>query len=186
MLNSRFALEHRYKVDKIDIPKDLAKNVGGGTDVVSTQAAFGAVMLELSKEDTEFTRRLLTCAPDVATTTQLSGYVNKKGIFSKGVTKDKFRALSQTTLNNWKSNPKGAHVELGIAENNLMILIGAAGLSHEIFGQRLFPVGTWCSSTKREKFNHIPQIITVSLTRVTTHLRITNILRIAHYDEQNT
>jgi len=97
----------KYKVDKVEIPKDLAPNVGGGTDVVSSQAAFGAVMLELSKSDTDFTRRLLTCAPDVATTTQLSGYVNKKGIFSKDVTKDQFRSLSQTTLNNWKANPKG-------------------------------------------------------------------------------
>ena len=38
--------------------------------------------------------------------------------------------------------PRGQHIELGIAENNLFILLAALGLSHEIFGTRLIPIGT--------------------------------------------
>jgi pyruvate dehydrogenase E1 component len=39
-------------------------------------------------------------------------------------------------------NPKGQHVELGIAEQNLFLLLGAAGLAHGLYGARLLPVGT--------------------------------------------
>ncbi len=38
--------------------------------------------------------------------------------------------------------PQGQHIELGIAEMNLFLLLGAAGLSHSLFGQRLLPIGT--------------------------------------------
>jgi pyruvate dehydrogenase E1 component len=38
--------------------------------------------------------------------------------------------------------PKGQHIELGIAENNLFLLLGALGLCGEIFGARVIPVGT--------------------------------------------
>jgi hypothetical protein len=31
--------------------------------------------------------------------------------------------------------PEGQHIELGIAEMNLFLLLGAAGLSHSLFGK---------------------------------------------------
>merc|ERR1712151_264475 len=43
---------------------------------------------------------------------------------------------------NWAKSGKGQHIELGIAENNLLTLLASAGLSSEMFGQRLFPIGT--------------------------------------------
>ena len=39
-------------------------------------------------------------------------------------------------------SPKGQHIELGIAEMNLFLLLAALGLSHSLFGERLLPVGT--------------------------------------------
>ena len=39
-------------------------------------------------------------------------------------------------------SPKGQHLELGIAEMNLFILLSALGLSHAINGERLLPIGT--------------------------------------------
>jgi pyruvate dehydrogenase E1 component len=39
-------------------------------------------------------------------------------------------------------SPEGQHIELGIAEMNLFLLLGAAGLSHSLFGERLIPIGT--------------------------------------------
>ena len=42
----------------------------------------------------------------------------------------------------WEFTPEGQHIELGIAEMNLFLLLGAAGLSHSLFGKRLLPVGT--------------------------------------------
>ena len=38
--------------------------------------------------------------------------------------------------------PRGQHLELGIAENNLFILLAALGLTGPRFGERLLPVGT--------------------------------------------
>ncbi|OYV55065.1 MAG: transketolase, partial [Acidocella sp. 21-58-7] len=42
----------------------------------------------------------------------------------------------------WGTNPEGQHIELGIAEQNLFLLLGAAGMSHDLNGARLLPVGT--------------------------------------------
>ncbi len=39
-------------------------------------------------------------------------------------------------------SPKGQHIELGIAEQNLFLLLGAAGLTPAMTGARLLPVGT--------------------------------------------
>ncbi|MGI8527390.1 MAG: transketolase, partial [Pseudolabrys sp.] len=43
---------------------------------------------------------------------------------------------------NWEFAPTGQHIELGIAEANLFILLSALGLSHSINGERLLPIGT--------------------------------------------
>ncbi|MGC4085345.1 MAG: hypothetical protein QM736_25290 [Vicinamibacterales bacterium] len=42
----------------------------------------------------------------------------------------------------WTQSPAGQHIELGIAENNLFIMLAALGLSHSLFGARLLPIGT--------------------------------------------
>ena len=42
----------------------------------------------------------------------------------------------------WKESPAGQHVELGIAEHNLFLLLGAFGLTRELFGATLLPIGT--------------------------------------------
>ena len=39
-------------------------------------------------------------------------------------------------------SPKGQHIELGIAEQNLFLLLGAAGLAPGMTGARVLPVGT--------------------------------------------
>jgi pyruvate dehydrogenase E1 component len=38
--------------------------------------------------------------------------------------------------------PEGQHIELGIAEQNLFLLLGAAGLAPSLHGGRLLPIGT--------------------------------------------
>ena len=39
-------------------------------------------------------------------------------------------------------SPAGQHIELGIAENNLFLLLAAMGLAGPLFGARLLPIGT--------------------------------------------
>lgn len=106
---------------------------------ISTQTAFGQVLLAASKSKDAYASRIITMAPDVATSTNLGGFVSNRGVF--GLT-EKVDQSKEVTMNKWKISPKGQHVELGIAENNLFLLLAAAGLSSNLFGQRIFPVGT--------------------------------------------
>ncbi|HAY50245.1 MAG TPA: transketolase, partial [Thalassospira sp.] len=55
---------------------------------------------------------------------------------------DEFRERKVPSAQKWIRSPGGQHVELGIAENNLFLNLAALGLSHSLFGQRLFPIGT--------------------------------------------
>ena len=55
---------------------------------------------------------------------------------------DLFRSEKIPSTFNWDFSPRGQHIELGIAEMNLFILLSALGLSHSINGERLLPIGT--------------------------------------------
>ena len=55
---------------------------------------------------------------------------------------DTFKSERIPSTFNWEFSPKGQHIELGIAEMNLFILLSALGLSHAINGERLLPIGT--------------------------------------------
>ena len=42
----------------------------------------------------------------------------------------------------WLPGPEGRHIELGISEMNLFMALGQFGLSYELTGQHLIPIGT--------------------------------------------
>lgn len=109
---------------------------------MSTQAAFGEILLEISKSNTSFADRIITTAPDVSTSTNLSGFLNQRGIFGRQTKKDPVRERKVQSLTKWDQSTTGQHIELGIAENNLFLLLAAAGLSGPLFGHRLLPIGT--------------------------------------------
>lgn len=129
----------------ISVPDLLPCNVPAS---VSTQAGFGQIMLEIGKsepgtaDDPQLADIVLTTAPDVATSTNLTGFLNQRGVFSCETAKDMSQALKVMSLNKWNLSPQGQHIELGIAENNLFLLLAAAGLSAPLFGKRLLPIGT--------------------------------------------
>ena len=109
---------------------------------ISTQNAFGKILDQYAKNDTEFSNRIITTSPDVSVSTNLGPWVNRKGLFSRKDSSDTFRDRKIPSAQKWIFSPMGQHIELGIAEMNLFLLLGAAGLSHELFGERLFPIGT--------------------------------------------
>jgi pyruvate dehydrogenase E1 component len=74
--------------------------------------------------------------------TGLSGWVNRRGIFARDRVPDTFRDQKVASVQKWGADDAGQHIELGIAENNLFLMLGALGLSHELFGERLLPIGT--------------------------------------------
>ena len=74
--------------------------------------------------------------------TNLGPWVNRRGLFAREAMADTFKSEHIPSTFNWEFSPKGQHIELGIAEMNLFILLSALGLSHSINGERLLPIGT--------------------------------------------
>jgi len=109
---------------------------------MSTQQGFGLVLNEIARGKTELAARIVTASPDVTVSTNLGAWVNRRGLFARAEKADLFRSEKIPTTFHWDFSPKGQHIELGIAEMNLFILLSALGLSHHINGARLLPVGT--------------------------------------------
>ncbi|MCK5749401.1 MAG: transketolase, partial [Oricola sp.] len=114
-----------------------------GTDrEMSTQTAFGKILDDLAKAGGPLADRIVTTSPDVTGTTSLGPWVNRRKLFSRKPQADAFIEHRIPSTAKWEFSPEGQHIELGIAEMNLMLFLGAAGLSHALFGKRLIPVGT--------------------------------------------
>lgn len=111
----------------------------------STQAGFGDILAEIGRaqgEYKELAEHIMTTSPDVTVSTSLGPWVNRRGIFDRHTRNDVFRDAKLASAQRWGMSPKGQHIELGIAEQNLFLLLGAAGLSHALTGARVLPIGT--------------------------------------------
>jgi pyruvate dehydrogenase E1 component len=108
----------------------------------STQAAFGRILNDLSRAGGELADRIMTTSPDVTVSTNLGAWVNQRGLFQNSEIPDVFALEKIASAQKWAAGNKGQHIELGIAENNLFLRLGAAGLAGDLFGERLFPIGT--------------------------------------------
>jgi hypothetical protein len=104
---------------------------------LSTQEAFGRILVDLSRNP-EIAPYLVTAAPDVATSTNLAGFINRTGVFAPA----ERRAWSHDSVLKWAEGPQGQHIELGISEMNLFLLLGQLGLAWDLSGQPLLPIGT--------------------------------------------
>lgn len=113
-----------------------------GTGPTSTQTAFGKILDAIAKTDSALAQRIVTTSPDVTVSTNLGTWVNRRHLFSSKAAADVFQAERIPSAQKWQFTPEGQHIELGIAEMNLFLLLGAAGLSHSLFGERLLPIGT--------------------------------------------
>lgn len=109
---------------------------------ISTQTAFGKILDDLAKGGSALAARILTTSPDVTGTTSLGPWVNRRKLFARAEQADAFITHRIPSTAKWHFAPEGQHLELGIAEMNLFLLLGAAGLAQELFGKRLIPIGT--------------------------------------------
>ena len=105
---------------------------------VSTQEAFGRLLTRLGDID-GVADRIVTTSPDVAVSTNLGGWINKTGVFSPD---ERPYYFGDDVILRWKPSPRGQHLELGISEMNLFLLMGQLGLAHEHHGEMLLPIGT--------------------------------------------
>ncbi|RXH35116.1 transketolase [Bradyrhizobium nanningense] len=129
----------RLTAPVIEVPTQLSFKP---SPQMSTQQGFGLVLNEIARGDSELARRIVTTSPDVTVSTNLGPWVNRRGLFASAEKADLFRSEKIPSTYNWDASPKGQHLELGIAEMNLFIMLSALGLSHQINGERLLPVGT--------------------------------------------
>jgi pyruvate dehydrogenase E1 component len=104
---------------------------------MSTQESFGRVLSNLARS--EAGERIVTLAPDVSVSTNLGGWINKVGVFAPEALPDH---SAGTSVLKWEQSPSGRHIELGISEMNLFSLLGQLGLSWDLSGEVLLPVGT--------------------------------------------
>ena len=107
----------------------------------STQGAFGHILVALS-DIKEVAARLITTSPDVAVSTNLANWINKRGIYAPADRPDYWAKHGITSLLQWHETATGQHIELGIAENNFYLALAMFGLAHELHGELLFPIGT--------------------------------------------
>ncbi len=134
----------RLKAPLVAIPPALPAPKTEGRRM-STQAGFGDILAEIGRGQgpyKELAEHIVTTSPDVTVSTNLGPWVNRRGIFDRHTRNDVFRDAKLASAQRWGMSPKGQHIELGIAEQNLFLLLGAAGLTPGLDGARLLPVGT--------------------------------------------
>ena len=119
------------------MPADFGRTPIG---TATTQAALGRTLLDLTREAPDTARRVVTVSPDVSSTTNLGGWVNKVGVWSARERQDWFADDAETILH-WREKPTGQHIELGIAETNLVGLLSELGATWSRWGQPLLPIG---------------------------------------------
>ncbi|HZF06916.1 MAG TPA: 1-deoxy-D-xylulose-5-phosphate synthase N-terminal domain-containing protein [Patescibacteria group bacterium] len=117
------------------VPATLDETYEGA---MSSQEAFGRVLGALGRRPEG--DAIVTVSADVAVTTHLAGWINRKGVYAAEARPDPFADAPQAMT--WRESPAGRHIELGIAEHNLFLLLGALGLTAELSGTTLLPIGT--------------------------------------------
>jgi len=120
------------------VPADVGREHRG---TASTQQAFGRFFTDLAHAAPEVAEHVVTVSPDVASSTNLGGWINRVGVWHPGERVDWFGDDSDTLVR-WRESEHGRHIELGIAEGNLVGLLGELGATWSRDGQPLLPIGT--------------------------------------------
>jgi pyruvate dehydrogenase E1 component len=120
-----------------DVPESLPSRIPAS---ISTQEVFGNALVELARRGGPLAERIVTASPDVTISTNLGGWVNRTGVWAENPWQAPATAVPR--LLRWEPGPGGQHIELGISEMNLFMLLGQLGLSYELNGELLLPVGT--------------------------------------------
>ncbi len=131
--------ERRLHAQRIAVPDELPVTI---QPKMATQVGFGALLNEIARGTSELAARIVTASPDVTVSTNLGPWVNRRRLFAREAMADTFKGERIPSTFTWEFSPSGQHIELGIAEMNLFILLSALGLSHTINGERLLPIGT--------------------------------------------
>ena len=136
----------RLEQTEVQVPRSISVSIPHELGLVhrglrNTQQTFGLILTALSRKVPDVTDRTVTLSPDVASSTNLGGWINKMEVWWRGE-REALPEEREDHILPWRESSKGQHIELGISENNLFMALGQFGLSHENFGETLFPIGT--------------------------------------------
>jgi pyruvate dehydrogenase E1 component len=101
---------------------------------------FGKILDAIAKTDGA-RRRIVTTSPDVTVSTNLGTWVNRRGLFAKPRWPTSSRRSASRARRSGSSRRRPAY-RTGHCRDEPVPLLGAAGLSHSLFGERLMPIGT--------------------------------------------
>ena len=107
----------------------------------STQQAFGRFFVDLAHNAPDVAEHVVTVSPDVASSTNLGGWINHVGHLEAGRAHRLVRRRHRHA-GALARERHGQHIELGIAEGNLVGLLGELGVTWSRDGQPLLPIGT--------------------------------------------
>jgi pyruvate dehydrogenase E1 component len=131
--------DRTFEASPISVP---SVTLPTGGEQMSTQQGFGRILTDLASGHCELADRIVTTSPDVTVSTNLGGWVNRRGVFHRNKLADVFKEEKALSPQSWAMSPSGQHLELGIAEHNLFLMLAALGLAAPLFGVRLLPIGT--------------------------------------------
>ncbi|GAB3623502.1 pyruvate dehydrogenase [Mariniluteicoccus endophyticus] len=131
----------REPVDEASALHVPATMVHRYADRISTQAVLGRFLRDIARDAPDVAARIVTTSPDVASSTNLGGWINLNGVWSAVPRHDWFDDDRQRLLR-WVEGTNGQHIELGIAEVNLVSFLGELGTTWSRWGERLIPIGT--------------------------------------------
>ena len=119
------------------LPTDLDHEYQGS---ISSLQIYGLILTDLARNLPEVADRIVTASPDVASSTGLGGWINRSGVWKRSEP-EQLPEEAESVLR-WNESSQGQHIELGISENNLFMMLGQLGQSFEANGELLFPIGT--------------------------------------------
>ena len=119
------------------LPADLDHDYQGS---ISSLQIYGLVLTDLARNLPEVADRIVTVSPDVASSTGLGGWINRSGVWKRSEPEQ--LPEEAASVLRWNESSQGQHIELGISENNLFMMLGQLGQSFEANGELLFPIGT--------------------------------------------
>ena len=127
----------RFQPPEMRIPPEFGQRYSGN---MATQQIFGHILTAIERNLPEVAERVATVSPDVASSTNLGGWINRVGVWNDAE-KEPMPEESTIRALRWDEHARGQHIQLGISENHLFMMLGQLGLSFESDGEMLFPIG---------------------------------------------
>ena len=121
------------------VPAELGRaHNGEGVDPAGASAASSSTSTTMPPE---VAARVVTVSPDVASSTNLGGWINRAGDLARR-RPDRLVRRRHRHAGSLARDAHGQHIELGIAEGNLVGLLGELGATWSREGEPLLPIGT--------------------------------------------